>query len=88
VAVARECGQASRDHRGFLDRRVAAFLEVTEQPTCGDARVLARFLAGDQHRQVERVRQVEPRQFRRGRLGDDEIASLERSAEDRSRVAL
>jgi hypothetical protein len=47
----------------------------------------ARFLSRDQHRQLERVGEVERRKLLRGRLGDDEVASLERSAEDRSGVA-
>jgi hypothetical protein len=44
-----------------VNRRVVAFLEIAEQPTCGDARMPTPVLSRDQHRQVERVREVERR---------------------------
>jgi hypothetical protein len=59
VAVSGEGGETGRDHRSFVDRRLVAFLEVAQQPSRGHARVPARILACDQHRQVERVSEVE-----------------------------
>jgi hypothetical protein len=59
VAVSGESGEAGCDHRSFVDRRVGAFLEVAQQPARGDARMPAWILSGDQHRQVERVGEVE-----------------------------
>jgi hypothetical protein len=54
MAVSGKGDEAGRDHRSFVDRRIVAFLEVTQQPSRGDARMPARILARDQHRQVER----------------------------------
>ena len=45
-------------------------------------------LPRDQDRELERVGQVERRQLFRDRLGDDEIAVLERSSEDGAGTAL
>jgi hypothetical protein len=38
-------------------------LEVAQQPACGDPRMPARVLAGDQERQLERVGEPEPREL-------------------------
>jgi hypothetical protein len=59
MAVSGESGEAGRDHRSFVDRRLVAFLEVVQQPAGGDARVPAWILSRDQHRQLERVSEVE-----------------------------
>ena len=42
----------------------------------------ARILARDQQRQLERLREAEPADLLRRRLGDEQVAALERSAED------
>jgi hypothetical protein len=49
-AVPGEGGQAGRDHRGLVDRRVVTILEVAQQPSRRDARMPARILACDQDR--------------------------------------
>jgi hypothetical protein len=64
------------------------FLEVAQQPAGGDARMPARILARDQDRQLERVGEVERREFPRRRLGDEQVAALECPAEDRIGTAL
>jgi hypothetical protein len=61
VAISDEGGEAGRGQRGFVDRRLVAFLEIAQQPAGGDARVPARILARDQDRQVERVLEAERR---------------------------
>jgi hypothetical protein len=48
----------------------------------------ARILARDQDRQLERVREVQRRKLLRGRLGDEQVAVLECTAEDRVGTAL
>jgi hypothetical protein len=53
--------EQAANHCSFLDRRVVAFLEVAQQPACRDARVPARLLSRDQHRQVKRVSEAERR---------------------------
>jgi hypothetical protein len=47
VAVSGESGEAGRDHRSFVDRRLVAFLEVAQQPSRGDARMPARILGAE-----------------------------------------
>jgi hypothetical protein len=59
VAVSGEGGEAGRDHRGLVDRPVVAILEVAQQPSRRDARVPTRILSRDQHRQLERIGEVE-----------------------------
>jgi hypothetical protein len=44
--------------------------------------VPTRIFSRDQHRELERVVQVERRQFLRRRLGDDQVAALEGPPED------
>jgi hypothetical protein len=61
VAVSSEGGKAGRDHRSFVDRRVVDFLEVAQQPSRGDATMPARIFPRDQHRELERVVEVERR---------------------------
>jgi hypothetical protein len=46
--VSAEGGEAGRDHRSFLDRRLVAFLEVAQQPSRSDPRMPARILPRDQ----------------------------------------
>jgi hypothetical protein len=79
VAVAVKGGEAGRSHCGLVDRRVAALLEVAQQPARCHARMPARILASDQdHSQVARSRQrcrrrkfspCRPAHFAEGRSG-------------------
>jgi hypothetical protein len=39
-----ERGEAGRDHRDLVDRRLVDFLEVAQQPARSDARIPARIL--------------------------------------------
>jgi hypothetical protein len=50
--------------------------------------MLARSLPGDQGRQVERLDEADVADLPRRRLGDEQVVVLERSLEDRARVAL
>jgi hypothetical protein len=61
VAVSDKSGKEGRDHRGLIDRRLVASLEVAEQPSRRDARMPARIFTRDQNRELERVGQVERR---------------------------
>jgi hypothetical protein len=80
--------EAARDHHGLVDRRLVAFLEVARQPSRGDARMPARILPRDQHRQLERILEAERWQLLRRRLGDEQVPVLDCAAEDRVRPAL
>jgi hypothetical protein len=66
VAVSREGGEAGRDHRSFVDRRVVAFLEVAQEPTRRNAGMPTRILARDQERQLMRLAEPDPSGFFRG----------------------
>jgi hypothetical protein len=61
VAVSGEGGEAGRDHRGFLHRRLVAVLELAQQPASRDAWMPARILAGNQDRQLEGIGEAERR---------------------------
>jgi hypothetical protein len=61
VTVAGQSGEAGRDHRSFIDRRVVDLLEVAQQPSRRDARMPAWSLTRYQHRQVERADEAERR---------------------------
>ena len=58
VAVSGERGEARRNHRRLVDRRVVDLLQVPQQPAGGHAWVPARFFPRDQRRQLERVGEV------------------------------
>jgi hypothetical protein len=66
LAVSREGGEAGREHRSFVDRRVVAFLEVAQQPTRRNARMPTRIPARDQERQPMRLAEPDPSGFFRG----------------------
>jgi hypothetical protein len=87
-AVSGERAQARRDHRSLVDRRLVDFLEVAQQPACGDARVPTRIRARDQDRQLQRLFKTESPELPGGRFGDDEVAVRECSAKDRARMPL
>ena len=80
--------KARSDQRGLVDRRLVMLVEVAPQPSSGNPRVSPRILARDQLRQLERLAEGEPANLLRGRLGYEKVAALERSPEDRPRVAL
>jgi len=63
-----ERGEAGRDQRGLVDRRLVAVLEVAQEPAGGDSRMPARLLARDQQSQLERVRETDPWKLFRGCL--------------------
>jgi len=50
--------------------------------------MLARSLAGDQGRQLERLEEADVADLPHRRLGDEQVVVLERSLEDAARVAL
>jgi hypothetical protein len=80
--------KAGGDHRRILDRRVVMLLEEAAQPPGGNARVPAGILEGDQHRQLQRLGETNPVDLLRGRLGDEQVLVLDRSAKDCAGVAL
>jgi hypothetical protein len=82
VPVAREGREAARDHRRLLNCRCGMLLEVEAQPTSSHARVPLRLLLRDQQRQLERLVEGDPADFLRRRLGDQQVAALERPLED------
>jgi hypothetical protein len=89
VARSTERGEAAGDHRGFVDRRAGVLVEPPAKPARGcppaaDARILLR----DQRGELQGLAQVDAADLARGGLGDEEVATLERSAEDGARVPL
>jgi len=89
MVAAAEGGEAGRHERRVVDRRLLVPLEPFEQPACGDTRMALRLLVGDQRSQLEQVCERRPRDLgAERRLGDDEVAALDRPLEDRSRMAL
>jgi hypothetical protein len=87
LATSQRC-EAGGDQRRLIDRHAVVLVEVAPKPASADARVPARILASDEQRQFERLVEAEPADLLRGRLGDDQVAALERSTKDRPRVPL
>ena len=56
-------------------------LEVAQEPAGREPRVPARVLAGDEHRELERVGEAELRQVFRGGHGHEDVAALQRPLE-------
>jgi hypothetical protein len=84
----RERDKARRGQSGFLDRRVRILLQVTQEPAGRHPRVMARIFPRNQHRQLERIEQVELRKLLRSGQGREHIAALQRPLEDRVWMAL
>jgi len=82
------CGETGRRQHCLVDHRVGVLLEVTQQPAGCDPRMPARILAGDQDRQLERIGEADAQKLPRRRLGDGQVAALDRTPEDAQRVAL
>jgi hypothetical protein len=82
LAGAAECGEARGGERGLVDRRLGVLLEVAQQPAGGNARMPARVLARDQDRQLECIAEADPEQLPRRRLGDGQVAALDRPSKD------
>jgi len=88
VVPSAERGQRSRGKRRVADRRLVVLLEPAQQPARRDARVPVRILERDQGRELEQLAERRPAELAERRLGDEEVAALERPLEDRSRMAL
>jgi hypothetical protein len=71
------------DEHGIIDRRPTVFFEIAEQPACSDTLVPRRFALGNQDRQFKGLFERDPADLARGRLGDEQVATLECSAENR-----
>jgi hypothetical protein len=89
VGPAAERHQARCRERGVVDRRLIVSLEPLEQPARSDPGVALRLLEGDQRRELE---EIDERRLgdlgAQSRLGDGEIAALDRPFEDRPRMTL
>jgi riboflavin biosynthesis pyrimidine reductase len=56
VAVASEGSEAGGDHRGLVDRRLGALLEVAQQPAHRDPRPETRIARGDLSEEIGRIK--------------------------------
>jgi hypothetical protein len=89
MAGAAERGKTRRDHRRLVGcRRLRRFVEPSLQPA--HAKPLPAVAVRERHEgaQFERLAQVDLADLVSGCLSDEQVASLERSAEDRAWVAL
>jgi hypothetical protein len=62
------------------------FLEEAQQPPSGDPRVPAWILAGDEHCELERIRETELRKVFRSGQRHEHVVALQGSLESRVRV--
>lgn|SRR5215510_10307793 len=81
-------GKRADHHDGLVDRDVSGFLEPAREPTNRVAFAAGRVAERDERRQLERLPKVELADVARLKLGDDQVAALDRSAEGGARVAL
>src|SRR4051812_45869212 len=88
MAITAEREEATRHHRGVVDRRIGADLEVAEEPPCRDACMAARVTLGDQDGQLEKLAERRSPEFAQHRFGDEEVAALDRTVERCSRMSL
>ena len=84
-----ERGQQARGHHRVVDRGPRTLLEPSPQPPRGRAAAAhARVVLRDQRCELEGLAQVDLADLAGGRLGEQEVAALERAPEGGSRVAL
>jgi hypothetical protein len=88
VGNTRERDEARRGKCGFVDRRVWILLQVAQEPAGRHPLVTARVFPCDQHRQLERIEQIELRELLRGGQGREYVPALQRPLEDRVWMAL
>ena len=89
VVPAAERPQRRGGESDVVDRRVAEGVEPPLQPACCDARVAHRVLERDQCSELEQVAERWPRDLgAQRRLGDEQVAVLDRLLEDRPWVTL
>jgi hypothetical protein len=83
-----ERNKRSGHERRLVDRRLVTFLEPPRQPAGRDAGVPARILHRDQGRELQRLGETDAANLAQRRLGDEKVPALDRSLEDRPRMAL
>jgi hypothetical protein len=83
-----EPGEQPGDHERLVQRRARVLLDPPAEPSRGCAPASLPILLSDERGQLKRVRDVEPAELPGGDLSDDEVAALERPAEDDPRIAL
>jgi hypothetical protein len=89
MVAAAERGEARDDQRGIVEGRLLVALEPALQPARRDTRVALRLLERDQRRQLEQLDEGRPRDLDpQRRLGEREVAPLDRALEDRLRMPL
>jgi hypothetical protein len=88
MALAPEREQQADRGRGVVDRDLLARPKVEEQPAGGEASVSLRVALCDQRRELQCLDQRQPSHLARGDLREDEVPAVDRSAENRSRVAV
>jgi hypothetical protein len=89
VVSAAECLQRRGGEGDVVDRRVAEGVEPPLQPACRDPRVARRVLERDQRGELEQIDKRGARDLgAQRRLGDDQVAVLDRPLEDRSGMTL
>jgi hypothetical protein len=87
VASAAERRERHRGHRHFVHRCVG-LVEPAPEPPHGVPLSAVTVAQGDERRQLECLGEVEAADRPRLELGDGQVAALQRSTEDGSRVAL
>jgi hypothetical protein len=80
--------QARRGQDGFVDRRVRILLQIAQEPADRDPLVTARIFPCNQHRQLERIEQIELRELLRGGQRREHVPALQRPLEDHVWMAL
>ena len=78
--------QIRDEQRDLFKRRPFVFFEA--EPAGSEAAVAVRLFSRDQGRELERLGNRHPADLSGGHLGEYEVASFQRPAEDGSRVAL
>src|SRR5262249_3738738 len=89
----RMAGSAKRlktpgNHHRLVDRHAGGLVEPALQPPRGEPRAAGAVAERDERGQVERDGEAEGAELKRRELGDDDVAGIDRAAEDRVPVAL
>jgi hypothetical protein len=80
--------EAGNRERSIVDCGLSVLLEIVNQPPSRDPRVAPRIPFRDQDRQLKKLTKSWASEFAERRLGDEQVTTLDRSVEDRSRMSL
>jgi hypothetical protein len=86
VLRATECRQAAHQKRDVIETGVRVLVQVAADPAGARAAVALRILACDQGDELEQLAERRPGDLTERGFGDEEVAVLTGSLEDRSRM--